>query len=162
MNASLKAQDQLLVEGFMARLHANAVGARLQALPTSPEIPSEDVRLLRARLVFEEALELIVALGCTIRVDTGLPVVHTTSLVEPNLVKIADGCADLSVVNLGTASACGFALAPIFNAVAENNLRKFAPGHALREDGKLIKPLNHPSVGPELAALLRAQGANLP
>ena len=74
---------------------------------------------------------------------------------DPNLVEIADGCADLSVVTIGTLSACGIADEMLLGVVDANNLAKFGPGHSIREDGKLIKPKNHKP--PDIAQLLEIQ-----
>ena len=57
-----------------------------------------------------------------------------------DVVKVADGCGDLSVVTIGTLSACGIADEPILETIDANNLMKFAPGHRIDEFGKLIKP----------------------
>ena len=83
-----------------------------QETPEKPVIPSLEVRKLRAKLILEEALETISALGFS-RVPSfgpgGLFEGHV--LVEheegPNLLEIADGCEDLKVVTEGTLVACG-------------------------------------------------------
>jgi hypothetical protein len=78
----------------------------------------------------------------------------------PNLYQIADGLGDQRVVNDGTGSACGIALAPVHRIVMANNLTKFGPGHSYNELGKLVKPKDF--VGPEVEILkeLLAQGAD--
>jgi len=60
-----------------------------------------------------------------------------------SLVDIVDGCADISVVTIGTLSACGVSDEPIMREVDDNNLTKFGPGQYIRDDGKLVKPPNH-------------------
>jgi hypothetical protein len=59
------------------------------------------------------------------------------------MVELVDGCCDLSVVTIGTLSACGVSDDPFLMEVDQNNLDKFGDGHSYREDGKLIKPPDH-------------------
>lgn len=107
-----------------------------QGTPDKPVMPPEEVLLLRARLILEETLETIQALGVSVSVrsDTGdytelderiNPIRITQAIFKPDLEAIADGCADLSVVNIGTLVACGIADAELLRQVDENNLRKF-------------------------------------
>jgi predicted HAD superfamily Cof-like phosphohydrolase len=159
-----------------------------QELPASPRIPDEPTRLLRAKLILEECLETIRALGfnpslsfaqssklgvpvCEPSPKDGLPItiqdvifaprdLHVVNPDHPHsamatLVEIADGCADISVVTIGTLSACGIADLPILEAVDDNNLQKFGPGGYRREDGKWIKPPGHKP--PDLRSLIIAQ-----
>ena len=132
-----------------------------QEMPDTPKIPSLEVRELRAKLIFEECLETITALGFAVftlneRVD-GKTVYKPTFFEneKPNLTKIADGCADISVVTIGTLIACGIHDKELLECVDENNLAKFGEGHSIREDGKLIKPPNHQP--PDIAKILRDQ-----
>lgn len=129
-----------------------------QELPATPCIPSEEVRLLRARLILEEALETIDALGVVLRApsaacsyndgvtlddfefDPYLIVNGKEVAKEPNLVEIADGCADISVVTIGTLSACGIADYDLLRVVDDSNLAKFTGDAHHRDDGKWIKP----------------------
>ena len=62
---------------------------------------------------------------------------------DADLCAIVDGCCDLSVVTIGTLSACGVPDELFLKLVDENNLAKFGDGHSIREDGKLIKPSDH-------------------
>lgn len=123
-----------------------------QDTPSSPSIPSEAVRKLRAKLILEEALETIQALGFRVVIDNDTE--YNTEVVisknmdfypdfKPNLEEIIDGCADISVVTYGTLIACGVPDVPFIEEVDNNNLAKFGPGHTIREDGKLEKPPNH-------------------
>jgi predicted HAD superfamily Cof-like phosphohydrolase len=41
-----------------------------QQVKESPELPDPETRLLRARLVFEEALEFVKGCGCTVTMDS--------------------------------------------------------------------------------------------
>ena len=60
--------------------------------------------------------------------------------MDPNLVEIADGCADMSVVAMGTLLSCGIDDVELLKEVDESNLRKFGEGSYRREDGKWMKP----------------------
>jgi predicted HAD superfamily Cof-like phosphohydrolase len=118
-----------------------------QNVPDKPSIPSDDILRLRASLILEEALETIDGLGCEILYD-GIHTINKNNfsivnVKKADLVKIADGCADISVVTIGTLSACGIPDEKLLQIVDENNLEKFGEGHTIREDGKLIKPINH-------------------
>lgn len=133
-----------------------------QDTPKRPVEPSEDIRILRAKLIIEEALETVLALGININLSR-------MSLLENqddfeycisehpfNMVEVADGCADISVVTTGTLIACGITDKKLLKLVDENNLGKFGKGHSFREDGKLIKPPNHQP--PDIRKLLKKMG----
>ncbi len=168
-NASLKSKNQLLVETFIAR-----IGHSSQTLPVTPTIPPLETRRLRALLMLEETLETVRALGFKTYVaapaNPGAPrepyevTMDNLDLLtggEPDLVGIADGCSDVEVVTLGTASACGFAHQPVFEVVMNNNLLKFAPGHSISPAGKLVKPPGHPAATRAIHYELSRQGAAL-
>lgn len=130
-----------------------------QNVPNKPTIPSEEIRLLRAKLILEEALETIEALGvrAAIHVADGEFVdivddLQFYAVGEPNLEEIIDGCCDIKVVTTGTLVACGIPDVMFQEEVDNNNLAKFGPGHTIREDGKLVKPPNH--TPPKIAELL--------
>lgn len=131
-----------------------------------PVIPPEDERMLRAKLILEEALETIEALGLcpTLDADNAVDgqVDITMDLVSwedtsqgPNLTEIADGCADLSVVTIGTLIACGIPDLHLLRIVDQANMAKFGPGGHRREDGKWIKPpgFTPPDIAGFLASL---------
>lgn len=120
-----------------------------QATPPAPTIPDEETRLLRAKLILEEALETVKALGVGVRVTTDdgqevdfNHVDHLDFFPEgtTDLEGVVDGCADISVVTIGTLIAFGVDDEPILEEVDEANLRKFGEGGYAREDGKWIKP----------------------
>jgi len=121
------------------------MGAK-QYSPTKLTFLTSSTRLLRARLIYEEAMETVAALGCVVHTDLedGTSTVHLDSgPYEDSPAKfceIVDGCCDISVVTIGTLSAMGVPDEPVLRLVDENNLSKFGPGHSYREDGKLIKP----------------------
>lgn len=107
----------------------------LQATPDSPVIPPDDVLILRAKLILEEALETIAGLGVTILLQNP----HNHSAVEickganlqfmrdkpVNIFEVVDGLADLDYVGpCGTAVAFGVDLDPIFQEVHRSNTTK--------------------------------------
>ena len=129
-----------------------------QDTPDELTIPSADTRKLRAKLIIEEALETIASLGVRVIWDGelepgGLDLREDTirfscfdnnnQRLKPNIIGIADGCADISVVTIGTLIACGIPDVELLRMVDENNLAKFGPGSYLREDGKWVKPPDH-------------------
>jgi predicted HAD superfamily Cof-like phosphohydrolase len=137
-----KTPHQQRIEQFMEKAE--------QLVPTKPAIPSEVVRRLRATLILEEALETIKALGCSVAVQVGqsrhtdciglLEIHHYVS--SCNLVEVLDGCADISVVTIGTLSAFGVIDSPLLEEVDKSNLAKFGDGGYKRKDGKWVKPPN--------------------
>lgn len=153
-----------------------------QSVPPIVTPPTPEVAVLRARLILEEALETIEALGVSIYIDSYIQEDDDRGVLSevssdgnmilldrrvptarlsfeatgvPDLVGIADGCADVSVVTTGTLSACGIPDSALLRLVDENNLAKFGPGHSFDEYGKLIKPPGHqpPAIDQLLAAL---------
>lgn len=157
-------KDKELSTEHQARINEFMEKAK-QELPHKPTIPSREVGYLRAALILEEAFELInEGLGIDICVEEKdgeyrvleFNDLRLRSFNIADMIKIADGCADLSVVNIGTLSACGIKDKPLLEAVDKNNLEKFGPGHSIIEDGKLIKPENHKP--PDIEKVLRDQG----
>ena len=153
-NDHLKSSHQQSVERF----HELA-GDPAPAVPTEP---SREVRILRAKLILEEALETIRdGLGVFVFVGDEVSM-HSVTDGELsfhcsgrfNITETIDGCCDLRYVTTGTLSACGVPDQPFQDAVDQNNLDKFGPGHSLREDGKLIKPPGHQP--PDIAGILEA------
>ncbi len=163
--------DNTFVTSHFARVRDFMVKAK-QECPQLPTIPSADVRKLRAKLILEEALETIKALGITLYASDELvkeladPTVMTVELGETSfdlvpegecdIVGVADGCADVSVVTIGTLIAFGIPDRRLLELVDNNNLAKFGPGHSIREDGKLIKPPGHKP--PDVRWLLKQLG----
>lgn len=124
-----------------------------QTLPAVPyTVPCEDVRRLRAKLILEEALETVWALGFSIDVDyselysRGIDVHDWSTSVE----KVIDGCVDTIYVATGTLAAYGVPDLPHIIEVNRANDAKFPGGKAtLRSDGKFQKPEGW--VGPDHA-----------
>lgn len=157
-----KSSHQQHVESFMLRAR--------QDVPVTPTIPSVRVRVLRAKLILEEALETIEALGVTVSMHTlagGINHINKHRDLdymampdeEFDLVEVIDGCCDIKVVTTGTLSACGIPDEPFQQLVDANNLSKFGPGHTFRQDGKIVKPPGH-EPPPILAALRQLCYAN--
>ena len=105
-----------------------------QEAPSKPTIPSLEMRKLRAMLILEEALETIRALGIVAKgfcpdehIEICIEDVQFEQIVSinPSLVEIADGLADLHyVAYCGTAVACGLDMEPIFAEVHRSNITK--------------------------------------
>lgn len=108
-----KSSHQVAVESFMT------LGG--QEVPKKPCIPNVEIRRLRAKLILEEALETIHALGF----EPDLIFDKMDERFNPNLEQIVDGCCDLRVVTTGTLSACGVSDIRPQELVDENNLEKF-------------------------------------
>lgn len=124
-----------------------------QALPEPYTVPPFETCKLRARLILEEALETIAALGVGVNVpyvSNGKPDAITLRfdnldffpMGEPNLEEIIDGCCDLHYVEVGTLCACGVPDVPHMNIVNYANDAKFPGGKAVinPETGKFGKP----------------------
>jgi predicted HAD superfamily Cof-like phosphohydrolase len=107
-----------------------------QERPPAPIIPSLAVRKLRAKLILEEALETIKALGFVVGIsnpryedyqyigdswdDICERNIRLEELHEPNLVEILDGLCDLDYVGTsGTAIACGISEGQMIDAAEE-------------------------------------------
>src|SRR3990167_3027699 len=148
-----KKSVQAKVEEFITKMG--------RPLPKRPCAASERLRLLWSRLLLEEGLELISGAGVTV---TGACDGEYVSIDredfeadgEVDMVEFADGVGDVPYVLIGFASLMGVTVDPILHEVCDNNLLKFGPGHSIREDGKLIKPPNHPR--PDILGVLRRQG----
>lgn len=105
-----------------------------QEVPSWVIEPTINVRKMRARLILEEALETIEAMGLAPRTIKGEfliadEVKHYTYVNEkhPELDKVLDSIVDLDVVNKGTAIAFGFSeelLQKAEKAVYESNMSK--------------------------------------
>lgn len=128
---------QLKVDEFMQKAG--------QYLPQRPTVPNLEVRKLRAKLILEEALETIWALGFETYYNNMPAAYHGDyQFIENekgcNPTKVLDGCCDIKVVTTGTLSAFGIDDEEPQAEVDESNLKKFGPGGHKREDGKWIKP----------------------
>lgn len=125
--------------------------AAKQECPKDYQVPSADTRLLRARLILEEALETLDALGVRVRArslggqatirdlsDLEFDVERTGNAVDVNVI---DGCCDLIYVSVGTLLAYGAPDLPHLDEVIRCNNAKFPGGKAiLSPEGKYLKP----------------------
>ena len=114
-----------------------------QDTPEIATVPDEKIRILRAKLILEEALETVAALGVTVHVGGTEVLEEGLEYAAPNEVdmkEVVDGCADISVVTVGTLIAFGIDDEPVLEEVDASNLRKFGEGSYRREDGKWMKP----------------------
>lgn len=113
------------------------IGAK-QEVPPGQTVPSPEVRILRAKLIYEECMETIEALG----VDHIMGQFVDAGEKHYNSKKVLDGVGDTSVVSVGTLIACGlsYVYPEALERIDINNLSKVGPGAIWREDGKLLKP----------------------
>jgi predicted HAD superfamily Cof-like phosphohydrolase len=121
---------------------------------TKPEVPSAAERLLRVKLVLEEAMEFAEASGFPafvyiqapnrswIALDNATPE-HQSA--EPNLVGAADGLGDLNVVVNGSALVWGIPIDIVDAEVYRSNMSKLgADGKPIQTpEGKIVKGPNY-------------------
>jgi predicted HAD superfamily Cof-like phosphohydrolase len=108
-----------------------------QQVKESPELPDPETRLLRARLVFEEALEFVRGCGCTVTMDSAesngrAAVIDEINVVldpegKPDFVEYVDGCIDQLVVTYGALNAAGVKAQPGWDEVQRSNMSKAWP-----------------------------------
>ena len=103
-----------------------------QEVKSAPEMPEAGTRLLRARLVLEEALEFVRACGCTVSLEGGEAVLERIAVVTdpggvPDLVEYVDGCVDQLVVTYGALNAAGVLAQPAWDEVQRSNMSKAWP-----------------------------------
>lgn len=118
-----------------------------QHVPPSAYIPDQATRLLRARLILEEALETVQALGfeigrkgysdCIEDIDA----LYFRSIATCDVEAVIDGCCDTIYVATGTLVSFGVADLPHLDVVCLANDLKFPNGVATCDaNGKYIKP----------------------
>lgn len=109
-----------------------------QEVKDSPELPDPAIRLLRARLVFEEALEFVKGCGCTVTLTTVGPDEQRTGVIDdiavdldpygrPDLTEYVDGCIDQLVVTYGALNAAGIKARSAWDEVQRSNMSKAWP-----------------------------------
>lgn len=107
-----------------------------QATPNKPAIPEFAVRKLRAKLILEEALETIKALGFEVMGN------NIEELHEPNLVEVVDGLCDLHYVAFcGTSIALGLSEAQMnaaFEEVHRSNMSKLWTDNEVQYAGFIL------------------------
>jgi predicted HAD superfamily Cof-like phosphohydrolase len=132
-----------------------------QEVKETPELPGPEIRLLRARLIFEEALEFVKGCGCTVTLAVSGPgsqpkedqkaavinhlQVELDSGGTPDFVEYVDGCIDQLVVTYGALNAAGIKAEPAWDEVQRSNMSKAWP-HCSVCDAVLER-----SIGTELA-----------
>lgn len=123
VNNSSKNPMQVAVEEFMRRCD--------QEVRSYPGIPDEDVKVLRIRLMVEELLGSNMP---TKEHNYGETYAHlliqnksdelVQSMMDDDIVGIADGLADVLYVVIGTAIAYGINIQEVFDEVHRSNLSK--------------------------------------
>jgi predicted HAD superfamily Cof-like phosphohydrolase len=117
-----------------------------QEVKTAPELPDPQTRLLRARLVFEEALEFVKGCGCTVTMAashsgdelSAAGGAEKAGLIDdlrieldpcgtPDFVEYVDGCIDQLVVTYGALNAAGVKAEPAWDEVQHSNMSKAWP-----------------------------------
>jgi hypothetical protein len=140
---ALKSSHQQRVEAFVNLKKGLSVPDRPQDLLTTR------VRILLARLAFEEVLEYIIE-GLGIDIQLGINSKLSLENVEfvpgedMDIVETIDGACDVRYVVTKALSLCGVPDTVFQEIVDHNNLLKFADGHRYDQHGKLIKPPDHP------------------
>lgn len=148
------------MESQQIRVKEFSKGCR-QPAPDGPTLPGNLTKTLRVRLLLEEVLELAEASGVGVFVlaeSLGKPLtmkaVHCEVTHESDIVEIADAIADINYVAYGAAVAYGLDMEPIDKEVHANNMLKLK-NSSFDENGKLVKPKDHPRV--DLKPIIAAQ-----
>ncbi len=171
MTTNTKTPHQERVEAMMNRIR---MLGELPPIPSKPSIPDSKMILAQAKLILEEAFEVLEACGVSAVLTGILPeerllpgdIVRRDDLrlvlTGPvmSLPDVAKELADLSVVTTGMFSEFGIPDESILEAVDNNNLAKFGPGGYLNDERKWCKPPNHPK--PDLKSLLGLNGDGQP
>lgn len=131
----VQTEQQRRVEAFM-----RAAG---QVVRLHPHQPTREERVLRAKLIMEEALETCDALGVDVRMLHDRMLVYGDAIEfvgtdEFDMAEAVDGCCDVMVVTLGTLSCLGVGDVHVMNQVLDANDRKMTG--PIRDDGKRLKP----------------------
>ena len=109
-----------------------------QEVKESPEVPDPQTRLLRARLVFEEALEFVKGCGCTVTLARSGENAEKVAVIDdiaveldpngkPDLAEYVDGCIDQLVVTYGALNAAGVNAQSAWDEVQRSNMSKAWP-----------------------------------
>jgi len=150
INTLTASPQMLMVRDFMQT--ADSVGVINQKVRDIPDIPTRTERVLCARLVLEDAFELVYGLGLEISFgEENRPIFTDAGCAD--LIEVADAGADLEYVLKGALARCGINNdGAIFRRVHENNMLKFAldasgePKYSVSPEGKLVKPKDHKKV----------------
>ena len=117
-----------------------------QETPDTINVPTSEQRILRAKLILEEAFELInKGLGINVySSDVSIAPLTVSQwdyqiVSDSDIVEAMDGAADLFWVGVaGTSIIFGCDLEPVLEEVNQSNASKFIDGYR-REDGKWVK-----------------------
>lgn len=155
---------QEAIEDFMQRCD--------QEVKKYPELPSEAVRTLRIRLMVEELLGTTTPPDGTQTTDYYLELLVKNksdelvqSMLNGDLVGVADGLADVLYVVIGTAAAYGIDIQEVFNEVHRSNLSKTVwddeKGRYVIEKDEFGKGLKPPTFSPaNIAPIIQRQIEN--
>lgn len=122
----------------MARNFQRALGRVVPDHPTI-EAVDEHLRVAHARMVLEEALELIAALGCIVTDPEGQVLnqdfTEVESLPSPSidLVQVAHEGIDVQYITETTLAMYGLPVEPLWSEIHNSNMSKILPG------GKLLR-----------------------
>jgi predicted HAD superfamily Cof-like phosphohydrolase len=128
-----------------------------QEVKLAPELPDAGTRLLRARLVFEEALEFVRGCGCTVTLsgsgDVGPAVIDDIRVMPdangaPDFTEYVDGCIDQLVVTYGALCAAGVKAQSAWDEVQRSNMSKAWP-HCSACEAVLVRGEGDRLVHPE-------------
>ena len=128
-----------------------------QEVKEAPELPDAETRLLRARLVFEEALEFVRGCGCTVAMagsggDQALAIneicVVTDAAGTPDFTEYVDACIDQLVVTYGALNAAGVKVESAWDEVQRSNMSKAWP-HCSVCDVVLVREKDEDLVHPK-------------
>ncbi len=137
-------------------------------IATTPTIPDAHLRLLRVRLLMEEAAEFCAASGFPVEVyvkkpDSDLVGVMVATVEDEtaeliDIVEAADGLGDINVVTNGAALVWGIPIAAVDAAINESNMSKLGEdGKPIYDEhGKVQKGPNYRK--PDIAAVLTNAG----
>lgn len=152
----------------MNRMQAQVADFHEATGSTIGEMPAIRDAELRAKLIMEEAVETVAALGYTVVADVyrvepdadgTLPKMMTfeKSYDEPNLEEAIDGICDLIYVAMGTGVAMGIDVEEHYDEVHRANMAKL--GGPKRADGKQLKPKDW--TPPDHQKIMRRQEARV-
>jgi predicted HAD superfamily Cof-like phosphohydrolase len=123
------------------------------SLPNSPTIPSVEIIQLRARLMLEECLETIDAMGIQIEIGisrtsiyNGVCIIDVNSDIEfrnhhnCDMVLVADGLADSHYIGYcGTGNAFGIDMEKVFDEVHRSNMTKLWTDQEVQDNKYFIE-----------------------
>lgn len=124
----------MAIQGIQADIEAFMRGVR-QDLPQGPTVPEPEIIGLRIELIQEEVNEELLPRLEALRAQGSR---LSARQREDLLAAVADDIVDSVYVIVGTASALGIDIEPVWEAVQRANMAKLTG--PIREDGKQLKP----------------------